>query len=158
MVTRFATSPPTYNCPQPKEAHHCLSLTSNQYNVSTPRLCGWSDGPEVALNWLFPYPILPPARARGATTGPPHHISDAAAFALQVQASSPTSLFPPGSRDSTASVDEARMALGMSAPYGGFTGRPSSGRGGEDVGISRGNLKRRVRQGGVAGTHAHAQA
>jgi hypothetical protein len=23
----------------------------------------WSDGPEVALNWLFPYPILPPLRS-----------------------------------------------------------------------------------------------
>jgi hypothetical protein len=32
---------------------------------SNPQL-EWFDGPEVALNWLFPYPILPPAR--GATT------------------------------------------------------------------------------------------
>jgi hypothetical protein len=31
MVTRFAASPPTDNCPQPKEAqpNHCLSLTSD---------------------------------------------------------------------------------------------------------------------------------
>jgi hypothetical protein len=51
MVTRFVTSPPTDNCPQPKEAQPLSQLDSAL----------WSDGPEVALNWLFPFPILPAA-------------------------------------------------------------------------------------------------
>ena len=56
MVTRFATSPPTDNCPQPKEAQPLSQLDIHLYNILTPRLCGlmlWFDGPEVALIWLL---------------------------------------------------------------------------------------------------------
>jgi hypothetical protein len=56
MVTRFATSPPTDNCPQPKEAQPLsqLDIRLIQHFDSSAL---WSDGPEVALNWPFPYPI-----------------------------------------------------------------------------------------------------
>jgi hypothetical protein len=60
-VTRFAASPPTDNCPQPKEAQPPSQLdTRSKQHLDSSAL--WSDGPEVTLNWPFPYPILPPAR------------------------------------------------------------------------------------------------
>jgi hypothetical protein len=51
MVTRFVTSLPTDNCPQPKETLPAVStLTPDQYNILTSRLCGlmvrkWSTVP-----------------------------------------------------------------------------------------------------------------
>ena len=40
-VTRLTTSPPTDTFPQPKEAQPLShALTSDQYNILTPRLCG----------------------------------------------------------------------------------------------------------------------
>jgi hypothetical protein len=41
MVTRFVTSPPTDNCPQPKEALPTVSQLFDFaiYNILTPRLC-----------------------------------------------------------------------------------------------------------------------
>jgi hypothetical protein len=58
-MARFATSPPTDNCPQPKEAQPLsqLDIRLIQHFDSSAL---WFDGPEVALNWAFPYPILPP--------------------------------------------------------------------------------------------------
>jgi hypothetical protein len=55
MVTRFATSPPTDNCPQPKEAQPLSQLDTDQYNILTPRLCGL-----MVRRWLFIgyFPIL----------------------------------------------------------------------------------------------------
>jgi hypothetical protein len=41
----------------PRKPNHCLSLTSDQYNILTPRLCGLMV--RRALNWLFPCPIYP---------------------------------------------------------------------------------------------------
>jgi hypothetical protein len=42
------------------------ALTPDQYNILTPwTLC--SNGPEVALNWLFPYPVLPPLASQPAS-------------------------------------------------------------------------------------------
>ena len=60
MVTRFATSPPTDNYPQPKEAQPLsqLEIRLIQYLDSSAL---WFDGPEVALNWLFTYPIPNPS-------------------------------------------------------------------------------------------------
>jgi hypothetical protein len=55
-----AASLPTDNCPQPKEINLCLSLTSEQYNIWTPRLCGL-----MVRRWLFPYIT----HARGVATG-----------------------------------------------------------------------------------------
>jgi hypothetical protein len=46
----------------PRKPNHCLSSTPDQYNILTPRLCDGPDGPEVALNWRLPYPILPLTR------------------------------------------------------------------------------------------------
>jgi hypothetical protein len=79
MVTRFAASLRTDISPQPKEAQPLsqLDIRLIQHFDSSAL---WSDGPEVALNWLFPYPIQPPHRdnSRGASApvGPvlmPHH-------------------------------------------------------------------------------------
>ena len=44
----------------PRDPNHCLSLTSDQYNIFDSSAL-WSDGPEVALNCPFSYPILPPS-------------------------------------------------------------------------------------------------
>jgi hypothetical protein len=57
MVTRFAASPPTDNCPQPKEAQPLsqLDIRLIQHFHSSAL---WFDGPEVELNWPFPYPII----------------------------------------------------------------------------------------------------
>jgi hypothetical protein len=58
MVTRFATSPPTDNCPQPKEAQPLspLDIRLIQHFDSSAL---WFDGPEVAINWPFPHPMYP---------------------------------------------------------------------------------------------------
>jgi hypothetical protein len=55
---RQLESPPTDNCPQPKEAQALsqLDIRSIQDFDSSAL---WSDGPEEALYWPFPYPILP---------------------------------------------------------------------------------------------------
>ena len=56
MVTRFATAPPTDNCPQPKEAQPLsqLDIRLIQY-IFTPRLCGL-----MARRWLLigHFPVL----------------------------------------------------------------------------------------------------
>jgi hypothetical protein len=58
MITRFAASLRTDNCPQPKEAQPRSHTLSHPTNTTFGLLGSWF-GPEVALNWLFPYPILP---------------------------------------------------------------------------------------------------
>jgi hypothetical protein len=58
LVTRFATSPPTDNCPQLKEAQPLSQLDTRSISHFDSSAL-WFDGPEVSLNWLFPYPILP---------------------------------------------------------------------------------------------------
>jgi hypothetical protein len=63
MVTRFVASPPTDNSSQRKEAQPLShALTSDEYNIWTPRLA-WV-GPEVALNWLIPCPLVTPPTPR----------------------------------------------------------------------------------------------
>jgi ankyrin repeat protein len=61
MVTRFAASLRTDNSPQPKEAQLTTVSRSNiRLNQHFDSSAQWSDGPEVAHKWLFPYPILKP--------------------------------------------------------------------------------------------------
>jgi hypothetical protein len=58
MVTRFATSPPTDNCPQPKEAQPLSQLDIRLIqHLDSSAL--WSDGPEVALILHYPAPWTP---------------------------------------------------------------------------------------------------
>jgi hypothetical protein len=54
MVTRSLASLRTDNCPQPKEAQPLSQLDIRSiYHLDSSAL--WSDGPEVALNWVLPY-------------------------------------------------------------------------------------------------------
>jgi hypothetical protein len=62
MVTRFAASLRTDNCPQPKEARPLShALTSDSNNIWTPA---------VALNWLFPHPLIAQQPHEVLTTTP----------------------------------------------------------------------------------------
>ena len=59
MVTRFVTSPPTDNCPQPKEALPAVSTSTLPYYIClNPRLCSmmvrkWSTVP-ISLSYTTP--------------------------------------------------------------------------------------------------------
>jgi hypothetical protein len=61
MVTRFVTSPPTDNCPQPKEALPAVSTSTLPFvlNLFKPRLCSLIDGPEVEHGAHFLTLLLP---------------------------------------------------------------------------------------------------
>jgi hypothetical protein len=65
----FAASLPADNSPQRKEAQPLShALTSDQYNMFDSSAL-WPDGPEVELNWPFPYPILPPPALSSVSVG-----------------------------------------------------------------------------------------
>jgi hypothetical protein len=73
MVTRFVTSPPTDNCPQPKEALPAVSTSTLPYYIClTPRLRNLIDGPEVehgAHFLILYYPATPHAAVCSTTHG-----------------------------------------------------------------------------------------
>jgi hypothetical protein len=52
----FAASLRTDICPQRRESSS-TSHARNPFILNFFDSAQWSDGPEVALNWLFPYPI-----------------------------------------------------------------------------------------------------
>jgi hypothetical protein len=52
----------------PRKFDHCLTLTSDQYNILTPRLLVWSGG---SLNWQFPHPHILPLAPRTGWAPPP---------------------------------------------------------------------------------------
>jgi hypothetical protein len=52
----FAASLRTDICPQRKEARLCFTF-GHPFNLNFFLFGSVSDGPEVALNWPFPYPI-----------------------------------------------------------------------------------------------------
>jgi hypothetical protein len=64
MATRFATPPPTDNCPQPKEAQP-LSQLDIQFISHFDSSALWFEGPEAALIGYFPILYYPTHHPQG---------------------------------------------------------------------------------------------